>query len=317
MYMTSKRFINIVRSFLLASGVVAPWLLGIMTHNAAAGSIASFGTYLMIISFPFLPKRRAWLVLAISALVHSVFSAIGASVILGSLAFFLFAAIVAFIQGVSELRKSVLSLPVALAALAFFLSVGQAADGDEVFFLTYFFSGTVWGGIMTFALVATATEDTKAVNKPSWLSSQKPFLASMVGVSLIASIVATMVPSTHPCWLPAAALRVMKPTRQQTKKRIRDRALGSLLGACFGGLLLGLYTFPLLHVFFVLLLVFGMLMIGAKHYAIWTFCLTAVALTFNLHPGSSALLIATDRVLLTVGGLFITALALWVLPDEL
>lgn len=317
MQIASQPTMRIIRSFLLASGVAIPWLTCILFNDSVSGSIASFGAYLIIISFPFLPKSNAWQILLLSALLLSLFATLGASVTLGSLPFFIAAAVVALIQGISELKGRIMRLPLALCALAFFLSVGQAVDGDTVFFSLCFFSGTLWGGLVALALVEPSVDKFPPVETNNHLKNQQSFLGSMLFVSLIGSIVATVIPSTHPCWLPAAALRVMKPTRQQTKKRMSDRALGSLLGACFGGLLLGLYTYPLLHVFFVLLLVFSMLMIGAKHYAVWTFCLTAVALTFNSHPGTSALIIAADRVLLTVGGLIIAALALLMLRDTL
>lgn len=317
MQISSQLSNRILRSLLLASGVAIPWLIGIIIKDPASGSIASFGAYVIITSFPFLPKRNAWQIMLLSALLLSFFATFGASVTLGSLTFFIAAAVVALIQGISELRGGVMRLPIALAVLAFFLSVGQAVDGDTVFFSIWFFCGTVWGGLVALALVEPSADKIPPIERYNYLKKQKQFLASMVIVSLIGSILAAIVPSSHPCWLPAAALRVMKPTRRQTKKRMSDRALGSLLGACFGGLLLGLYTYPLLHVFFVLLLVFAMLMIGAQRYAAWTFCLTAVALTFNSHPGTSALIIATDRVLLTIGGLIISALALLILRDTL
>lgn len=300
---------RIVRAFLLALGIAAPWITGIAVGHAVFGSIASFGSYLLIVSFPHISERRTFSVLLCAALLLSAFAALGASVKLGSPTFFIAAAFAALVQGLYECRGGFMRTPAALGALAFFLSVGQLAEGGALSYAGPFLIGTLWGIVVVSAVIIRASDAEDAPQPINLGREQKRFIAAIVGSALLGGAAASIVPSTHPCWLPAASMRVIKPTRQETWQRMKQRGLGSLLGAAFGGLVLGLYTSPLLHALMMLLLVFTMLLIGSKRYAVWTFCLTAVVLTFVLAPGSSVLLIAADRVLLTVGGLGITALA--------
>lgn len=313
---TSLNTRRLLRALLLALSVAAPWTAGIVAGHAQAGSIASFGAYLLIVSFPFLPRRRTWPMLLTAALTISGFAALGALSPLGSLAFFACAAMAATAQGVAELKARALRLPMALAALAFFLSVGQAPQGSALAYSVTFLGGTLWGVLVVFALVAHAPTQRRKPHESAPTADQQRFIAAMIGASMLGGAVAGIAPSAHPCWLPAAALRVLKPTRLQTLKRMRDRGVGSLAGAAFGGLLLGLYAAPWLKAGLVSVLVFMMMIVGAKRYAIWTFCLTAVSLAFNVSPETSAVAIATDRVLLTAGGLIIAALAVFVLPGS-
>jgi hypothetical protein len=97
---------------------------------------------------------------------------------------------------------------------------------------------------------------------------------------------------------------------------MKQRGVGSLLGAAAGGLILGWASAAWLHALLVGGLVFAMLTIGAKRYGAWTFCLTAVALAFDLGPAAHPLPVAMDRVLLTVGGLVIAALVIGLLPGS-
>lgn len=319
MYAQAKASLNakrLIRALLLAASVAAPWMAGIALGHGPAGSIASFGAYLLIVSFPFLPRKRTWLMLLTAALTISGFASLGALVPLGSPAFYACAVVAATAQGLAELKARALRLPVALAALAFFLSVGQAPQGTALAYAATFLGGTLWGVLVVFTLVAHAgtLRATPAAVIPA--ADQQRFIASMVGASLLGGAIAGMAPSAHPCWLPAAALRVLKPTRIQTLKRMQDRGIGSLLGAAFGGLLLGLYAAPWLKAGLVSVLVFTMMIVGAKRYAVWTFCLTAVSLAFNVSPEASAIAIATDRVLLTAGGLVIAGIAVFVLPGR-
>ncbi|WP_084639662.1 FUSC family protein [Kaistia adipata] len=121
---------------------------------------------------------------------------------------------------------------------------------------------------------------------------------------------------SHAGWLPAAALRVLKPTRGETLSRMKQRGIGSLLGAAAGGLLLGFSGAAWLHALIVGGLVFAMLVIGAKRYGAWTFCLTAVALAFDLGPAADPVPMALDRVLLTAGGLLVATAVFALLPGQ-
>lgn len=305
---------RIRRSIWLALGVVAPWGLGIAVGDATNGSIASFGAYLLVVSFPTVPAARPFVTLGLAALILSAFACLGASVSLGSVGFFVVAVLAALAQAVAEIRGGALRLPVALAALAFFLSIEQLPEGGWLTYGGLFLSGTAWGAFVA-ALVLP-----RVLAKPSGRLSDDlatgRFLATAAGVSLLGSLAALYAPGAHPGWLPAAALRVLKPTRDETLRRMKQRGVGSLLGAACGGLLLGWASAPWLHALIVGMLVFAMLTIGAKRYGAWTFCLTAVALAFDLGPAAHPLPIALDRVLLTAGGLLVVAALVVFLPQR-
>lgn len=297
---------------MLALAVVAPWAVGIAVGEAANGSVAAFGAYLLIVSFPTVPLVRPFATLGASALVLSFFAGLGASIALGSPAFFIVAVLAALAQAAAELRGGPLRLPVALGALAFFLAVGQMPAGGALIYGGLFLAGALWGGLI--AAVVLPRAPAKPAPKVSGEAAATRFLGVAAVTSLLGSLAAVFVPSSHPGWLPAAALRVLKPTRAETLRRMKQRGMGSLLGAAAGGLILGWASAAWLHALLVGGLVFAMLTIGAKRYGAWTFCLTAVALAFDLGPAAHPLPVAVDRVLLTVGGLCVAAIAIGLLP---
>lgn len=307
-----------VRAFLMALSTVLPWGLGILLGNAQYGSIAAFGTYLLLVSFPHLPLKHKGRILISSACIFGIFATIGVNITLGSWFFFLSALLAAFAQCLGELKEGYLRLPLALAALAFFLSVGQIPAGGPTSYSIYFSIGLFWGVIIAFICIPT-TQDITQTHSFNLLKdkNQKRFAFSMILASLLGSIAACISPGSHPCWLTAAGLRVMKPTREQTIYRMKARGFGTLLGAAVGGLLLGLSPLPWLHVLLVGALIFAMLLIGAKRYAGWSFCLTAIALAFNLLPEGDPLMMASNRVMLTLGGIFIALMMLIFLPANL
>lgn len=61
---------------------------------------------------------------------------------------------------------------------------------------------------------------------------------------------------------------------------------------------------------------FIMQLATAKRYAIWTFCLTSIALAFDFTLPSSIFTMAFERVILTAGGILIALIMLLVLPSE-
>lgn len=304
--------VRIRYSILVAAGVVAPWAVGIAIGNAANGSIAAFGAYLLLVSFPTVPVIRPGMMLGLAVGILSAFAFLGASVTIGGAGFFAVAILVALAQAVMELRGGALRLPVALAALAFFLSIGQLPQGGWLVYGSLFMAGTAWGAVVAALVLPRAPVKGSAL--PVGGGAGRRFLATAAVASLLGSLLAMISPSSHPGWLPAAALRVLKPTREETLRRMKQRGIGSLLGAGCGGLLLGLASAPWLHALLVAVLVFAMLMIGAKRYGAWTFCLTAVALAFDLGPAASPLPVAFDRVLLTAGGLLAAGALFWLLP---
>lgn len=296
----------------LAIAVIVPWLVGIVSGEAGHGIVASFGAYLLAVSFPVLPERGRLKLLLLSSLIISGFAALGASVSFGSVLFFAGALVAALAQCLSELKGGHYRLPVALGALAYFLSVGQVPSGGVPLYGAGFLAGTLWASLFVSVLIPVSGKAmaTGLIDLVKSVSQQR--FAAVMGITALAgSAIALVSPGLHPCWLPAAGLRVMKPTRQQTIYRMKARGLGATLGAATGGAILGLSSIPYLHALLVGALVFTMLMIGAKKYGPWSFCLTAVALAFNLSPDGSIVEIAFNRVLLTVGGI---ALAMLMLP---
>ncbi|EMN4128817.1 MULTISPECIES: FUSC family protein [Providencia] len=306
-----------IRSALLLSlWVIAPWIFGIFYGQAMFGTLMSFGAYLLVVSYPKLPKKNPIPVLLQGAGILSVFAIIGINVTLGSLLFFIYAALGALIQGYAELRATYLRLPIALGVLAYFLSIGQIPSQGSLFYSCAFTLGTCWGVIISYLQLPRNEAPASATHIDLRSPAVQRFSIAMVLVALIGSVLATLLPSSHPCWLPAAGLRVMKSERMATWARLKQRGIGTLLGAAVGGLLLGFYENQLLHVSLVGLLLFAMLIIGAKRYGYWTFCLTAIALTFNITATAGPIILAFDRVLLTICALIIAITILLVLPKS-
>lgn len=304
-------------AFFLAIWIILPWITGIMAGQSTFGSLMAFGAYLLVVSFPVLPLQCSLLFLLRGAGIISLFAVLGFSVTFGSVSFFIYAVLCAFLQAVAELRGSYLRLPVALGVLAYFLSVGQIPEQGVTFCSAAFTAGTFWG-VLPAALLLPRNNKAPVVQPVDIHQPPvKRFTVVMMLTALVDSILATlMTASSHPCWLPAAGLRVMKPERSATLSRLHARSAGTVTGAAAGGILLGFYTTPLLHASLVGMLLFVMLMVGAKRYGYWTFCLTAIALTFNLTPGAGSLSLAADRVLLTVIALAIGVFMLRLLPEK-
>jgi len=288
--------------------------LGIALDEAARGSIAAFGAYLLIVSFPTVPSARPFATLALAALILSVAASLGTAVAEGGAGFFLLAILAALAQAVAELRGGPFRLPVALATLTFFLSVAQSPEGGRLPYAGLFLAGTLWG------LAVAALVPPRAPAKPPSQAvadmAGARFLATAATAGLLGALAAAFTPSSPPGWLPAAALRVLKPTRAETLHRMKRHGIASLLAAAAGGLLLGWASAAWLHALIVGGLVFAMLMIGAKRYGAWTFCLMAVALAFDLGPAADPLPVAIARVLLTGGGLLIAAALVVLLPGR-
>lgn len=305
---------KIRRSFILSLWVITPWLIGIIYQQAMFGLLMSFGGYLLVVSFPKLPQKKSLFALLQGACIISALASIGVNIPLGSLLFFLCSAIGAYLQGYSEIRATYLRLPIALGVLAYFLSIGQIPTQGASFYASAFSAGTFWGVIIAYIMLPHDTNAAVTVKREMKSPTVQRFSIAIVLVALIGSAIATVIPSLHPCWLPAAGLRVMKAERMATWVRLKQRGAGTLLGAIVGGLILGLYHNPWWHISLVGLLLFAMLMIGAKRYGYWTFCLTAIALTFNLAPNAGPIALAIDRSMLTVLALVIAITMLLLLP---
>lgn len=305
------------RALGIALGTVLPWIIGSLCNQSQNGSIISFGSYLLVSTFIFLPKDHTFKILCLSAIIFSLFATVGIFTTLGSPFFFIFAIFAAATQCISELRNNHLRMPFALATLGYFLSINQIPEDGPFFYALFFSMGCIWGIFITYF---GFTKETKPLHKNKIDLKNNPeqqrFTISIAITTLLGSIIACFSPGTHPCWLPAAALRVIKPTQEQTIYRIKTRITGSLLGAAAGGILLGLSPIPWLHILLVCLVMFIMQIATAKRYGIWTFCLTSVALAFNFPATGDIFLMATDRVLLTAGGILIALAVLLILPNE-
>lgn len=305
-------------AFLLAIWIITPWIIGIIVRQPTLGSLMAFGAYLLVVSFPVLPLRYSLLFLLRGAGIISLFAVLGFSITFGSMSFFICSVVCAILQSIAELRGSYLRVPVALGVLAYFLSVGQVPEQGIIFCSAAFTAGTFWGVLPAIILLPRSDKSPAIQPVDIHQPSVKRFTVVMVLTALAASILATlMTASSHPCWLPAASLRVIKPERAATLSRLQSRGAGTMAGAVAGGILLGFYTTPVLHAGLVGVLLFLMLMAGAKRYGYWTFYLTAIALTFNLTPGAGSVYLAADRVLLTVIALVITILMLRFLPEKI
>lgn len=307
---------KILRACFVASGTLFPWLMGMLTGYLEAGIIMSFGCYLVVASFTFLPEQHRFKLLLQSAILLSAYAAIGIYTTMGSFLFFLFAVLFALSQCIAELRNNYLRVPVALATLGFFLSVNQVPQQGASFYAVFFMLGCFWGIVIAYIGISTTTKTLPTCAIHVRDQKQQRFGIAMIIASLLGSSLACFTPGSHPCWLPAATLRVMKPTKEQTRYRIKARIIGSVLGAAVGGVLLGISTLPYLRLLLVYLIIVAMLLITAKRYAGWTFCLTAVALAFNLGLHGDIVTMAFNRAFLTAGGICVALLMLFIIPHE-
>lgn len=216
------------RAIIITIGTVSPWIIGLLYNQAQNGSIVAFGSYLVVSTFIFLPQKNTIKILCLSAIIFSFYANVGVFTVLGSPLFFVFAILAAATQCISELHNSYLRVPFALAILGYFLSIEQIPQDGPVFYAIFFSLGCVWGAFITYfcfpkELIPLQSQKIELKNN----RGQQRFGVTMIMTTLIGSIVACFCPGTHSCWLPAAALRVMKPTKEQTTYRIKARITGS------------------------------------------------------------------------------------------
>ncbi|MGH4103117.1 hypothetical protein ACRFAB_10750 [Klebsiella pneumoniae] len=88
-----------------------PWIVSLFMQEPASGSIASFGAYMLVISFSVLPVKNPLQQVLIAAGIMIFFATLGFSAPGGSIYFFLFAILAALAQGLAELRGGNLRLP--------------------------------------------------------------------------------------------------------------------------------------------------------------------------------------------------------------
>ncbi|WP_227627555.1 FUSC family protein [Klebsiella pneumoniae] len=270
-------------------------------QEPASGSIASFGAYMLVISFSVLPVQ-----VLIAAGIMIFFATLGFSAPGGSIYFFLFAILAALAQGLAELRGGNLRLPVSLAALVFFLAHGQSSAETLSQYIFSFGLGCLWA--IPFILIFIPKETLSPARVPLYpmeSPTQRRFLLGITFTALLGSIAVSLSTVAHACWIPAAALRVVKPGWEETRYRIQTRSMGTMLGAIVGSIILVCYPYPLFHIAIVGGMFLLMLQFGAKNYFRWSFCLTTITLAFNPAVGSDIFSLAQERVLFTIEGISI------------
>ncbi|HBW3564932.1 FUSC family protein, partial [Klebsiella pneumoniae] len=258
------------------------------------------------ISFSVLPVKKPLQQVLIAAGIMIFFATLGFSAPGGSIYFFLFAILAALAQGLAELRGGNLRLPVSLAALVFFLAHGQSPAETLSQYIFSFGLGCLWA--IPFILIFIPKETLSPARAPLYpmeSPTQRRFLLGITFTALLGSIAVSLSTVAHACWIPAAALRVVKPGWEETRYRIQTRSMGTMLGAIVGSIILVCYPYPLFHIAIVGGMFLLMLQFGAKNYFRWSFCLTTITLAFNPAVGSDIFSLAQERVLFTIEGISI------------
>jgi hypothetical protein len=300
---------KLLNAVVLACGATMPAVLSIWLGCAAGGLTASFGAYLVAVTHTDLPAKHREQRLAATVLMLSLGAAAGAAAGIRAWTFIPLAVAGASWQAWTEIADNGLRLPSAMAVLAMLLSAGNVSP--ELTLKTYtlaFVSGAVWQGLVQY--VATVSNEMPPASLAaefaalfSTITAARGFVATMAALGLAGGAIVVSLPAPHAPWLLTAALRVMKPSRGHTHLRLRQRFAGTATGAAASAGLLGWHIPEVLHIGILAITLTVMQLAGARRYAAWTFCLTVVALDLGLHPHDVGWQIASDRILLTIGGL--------------
>lgn len=325
---------RLIRAGGLAAAATAPGFAGLATGALEAGIAGAFGAYLLVVSFPRLPARQPRAKLAVAAACFGASAAIGAFCGLDLWRFMPAAILFALWQARTELVPVSLRPVAALSALAMALSAGPLPPGLSP--LTYGLAlglGALWQALWVALLVPRGdtgrrswrqelvvpwmglfSRDAGAVTPAPKVRAR--FDLVMAVLAGVGSVLVVLVPVPHSGWLLTTALRVMKPTRTETLRRMHRRGLGTVLGsvAAVALLFLGL---PLgLHLGLMGAIVGAMLLVGPQRYGLYSFCLTVVALNFALSPSEAITTLGGYRVELTLAGLALGLLACLALPKD-
>jgi uncharacterized membrane protein YccC len=197
-----------------------------------------------------------------------------------------------------------------MSVLALLLSAGNVSP--DVALERYgaaFVSGAVWQGLVQGIAARPSRMPTPPLVVdcavlPSSMAAAPRFIGTMAVLGFVGGAIAASLPVPHAGWLLTAALRVMKPTQAQTLLRLKQRFTGTITGAVSAA---GLLCWPLpalLHAEILGVILTVMQLVGAKRYAVWTFCLTVIALDLkSVPPQEIAWHLGEERILLTIGGL--------------
>jgi hypothetical protein len=299
---------------LLACGATLPAALGVCLGRESPGFIASSGAYFVTIAHADLPTKGRVQRLATTVLMLCAGAIAGASAGQRVCVLLPVAALGASWQAWTEIADTALRFPAAIAVLVLLLSTGNISPDLSV--ATYgaaFTGGAVWQGLMQYVAAhpsdkpsTTLANDIDALL--SSVTAARPFIATMAMLGAAGGTIAASLPLPHAAWLLTAALRVMKPSRAETLRRLKHRFIGTAGGALVSAGLLGWQLPLLLYAGILGLVLTVMQLIGARHYAMWTFCLTVIALDLGQRSHEIGWHAAGDRLLLTIGGLALAGL---------
>jgi len=304
----------------LACGATLPAALGTCLGYESAGFVASFGAYLVTITHADLPVKGRAQRLAMTILMLGAGAFLGASAGQNVWIFLLLAAAGASWQAWTEIADVGFRFPAAMAVLALLVSTGNVSPDLPV--ATYgaaFAGGAVWQGLVQYVAArpsdmppVTLASDFKALI--SSVTAARRFIVTMATLGVAGGAIAASLPLPHAAWLLTAALRVMKPSQAVTRLRLKHRFIGTAAGAIVSAGLLGWQLPPLLYAGLLGVMLTVMQLVGTRRYAIWTFCLTVIALDLGQRSHEIGWHAAEDRILLTIGGVALAWLFSFRLP---
>jgi hypothetical protein len=304
----------------LAFGATLPAALGVCLGHEPIGFTASFGAYLVTITHADLPIKGRVQRLATTILMLSVGAMAGASAGQRAWIFLPLAAMSASWQAWTEIADAGIRFPAAMAVLALLLSTGNVSpDFSVATYAAAFAGGAVWQGLVQYVAArpsdmppVTLASDFKALI--SSVTAARRFIVTMATLGVAGGAIAASLPLPHAAWLLTAALRVMKPSQAVTRLRLKHRFIGTAAGATVSAGLLGWQLPPLLYAGLLGVMLTVMQLVGTRRYAIWTFCLTVIALDLGQRSHEIGWHAAEDRILLTIGGVALAWLFSFRLP---
>lgn len=298
-----------VRAVAAAAAATLPLLLGVACARIELGFTGAFGAYLVVISHPDLPTHGRAPRLGATVGLFAAAGTIGAAAGMRPWVFIPLAIAGAIGQAWTEIADNGLRFPVAMSVLAMLLAAGNVSPTVPASaYAAAFAGGAVWQAFVQAIVAPRGAADEQGVAADlaglrAGAAAARPFAAVMAALGLVGGTVAAFLPVPHAAWLLTAALRVMKPSRDLTLTRLRHRFIGTACGAILAGALLAGQLPALVHAAVLWGALSIMQLIGARRYALWTLCLTVVALDLGMLPQASGWVLPANRLMLTIGGL--------------
>jgi uncharacterized membrane protein YccC len=200
--------------------------------------------------------------------------------------------------------------------------VSTANDSSNISIATYgaaFAGGAIWQGLVQYIVArpsdkppASLASDLEALIFS--LARARQFIAMMATLGAAGGAIASSLALPHAAWLLTTALRVMKPSQVETRLRLKHRFIGTSAGALVSAGLLGREIPPLLYAGLFGIMLTAMQLVGARRYAVWTFCLTVIVLDLGQRTHEVGWQVAEYRLLLTIGGLALARVFSFRLP---